>query len=207
VATNLKRILKRFSIQPPRLEGRTWEDARSGIERWIEYATSIFDAGGTEVQYDSHQKLEELQGGDETNRYHLTLGQHSYLAPHQAAGDPHPQYALEAAYKVFTLSGTLDTPTVAKNYNAWQAPFACRVTNVRGLAVGGAATGTTINARRNGASSHLATALTLFGGSWQDGGAVQDTDYAVGDSVEFMVTGLSTPLPTQIALEIWMERL
>jgi hypothetical protein len=204
---NLKRILKRFSIQPPVLEGRAWEDARAGIARWIEYATNILDAGGSEVEYDSHQLLNDLQGGNEDERYHLTLDQHAYLAPHESALDPHPQYALEADYKVFSLSGTLVLPTVAANYHSWQAPFDARVTNLRGLAVGGAATGTTINARKNGASNHLSSDLTLFGGSWQDGGAVQNTDYAAGDYLEFMVTGLSSPLPTQLALQIWMERI
>ncbi len=103
---NLKRILKRFSISAPVLEGRPWEEARLQIQRWLEMATSILDAGGTEVQYDSHQSLNDLQGGSETERYHFTLAQHAYLAVHQGAANPHPQYALADDVFWKTMSAT-----------------------------------------------------------------------------------------------------
>jgi hypothetical protein len=208
VAGKLKRILKRFAISAPQLSGRDWEDVRPFLQRWTEYVTNILDAGGTETQFDSHQDLEDLQGGNELERYHFTLGEHSYLAPHESALDPHTQYALETAVKVFTLSGTLLSPTAIVNIPAWQAPFACQVTKVRGLSVGGAATGTTINSRKNGSLTHLASDLTLDGsGLWQDGGAVQNVVYAVDDRMQWQITGLGSPRPTAIALELWLERI
>jgi hypothetical protein len=204
---NLKRILRRFSLAAPTLEGKDWPDTRIAIQRWMEMATSILDAGGTEVLYDSHQLLEDLQGGAADERYHLTLAQHAYLAPHAGAADPHTQYALESEFKLFTIQGPLNSPTGADNYPAWEAAFAARVTHVRALAVGGSASGTTINARKNGTLTHLATDLTVFGGTWQDGGAVQNTDYAIGDSLEFQVTGLSAPRPSKLALLLRVERI
>lgn len=66
----------------------------------------------------------------------------------------------------------------------WRAPFACTVTNVRGYRKGGSAA--TINARRNGTSEHLSSDLSLGTPDvWADGGAVQNTAYVAGDSLEF----------------------
>ena len=108
MAVNLKRILKRFSISAPVLEGQPWEEVRLQIQRWIERATSILDAGGTEVEYDSHQKLNELQGGSETERYHFTLAQHAYLSVHQGAADPHPLYQLRIEKGIASGYASLD---------------------------------------------------------------------------------------------------
>lgn len=66
----------------------------------------------------------------------------------------------------------------------WRAPFSCTVTNVRGYRTGGSAA--TINARRNGTSEHLSSDLSLGTPDvWADGGAVQNTAYVAGDSLEF----------------------
>jgi hypothetical protein len=104
----------------------------------------------------------------------------------------------------FTRGGTIINTVdyiSAMNTVVWYATMACRVTNVRGYRVGGGAT-TSINARRNGASSHLAVAKTLAAAdTWYDGGAVQDTDYAVGDKLEIMVV-VSGALLTQIAVQV-----
>lgn len=208
MAGKLKRILKRFAPAVPKLGGRDWEDVNPFIQDWMEYVNNILDAGATETKFDSHQDLEDLQGGNELERYHFTLAEHNYLSPHESALDPHPQYALEADVKVFTISGTLLTPLGIVDIPAWQAPFACQVTKVRGLSVGGAATGTTINSRKNGSLTHLASALTLDGsGLWQDGGAVQNIAYAVDDRMQWQITGLGAPRPTAIALELHLERI
>lgn len=100
--------------------------------------------------------------------------------------------------------GTIPSPTAPVNYIVWQAPFACTVTNVRGYISG--ATGSTINARNNGANNHLATDLTLNSlDTWIDGGAVQNTAYAIGDKLEIMLTGVSGS-PTQVGIQVWFTR-
>lgn len=82
----------------------------------------------------------------------------------------------------------------------WYAPFACTVTNVRGYRVGG--TGATVNARRNGTSNHLASALSLTGtDAWSDGGAVQNTAYASGDKLEIIVVSV-TGTVTQLGIQV-----
>jgi hypothetical protein len=74
------------------------------------------------------------------------------------------------------------------------------VTNVRGYRVGG--TGATINARHNGASNHLASALSLSSAdTWLDGGAVQNTAYAAGDKLEIMIVTVAGS-PTQVAIQV-----
>ena len=99
-----------------------------------------------------------------------------------------------------TVVNTVDyVPAI--NVVAWYATFACRVTNVRGFRVGGGAT-TSINARKNGSSNHLATAKTLAAEStWYDAGAVQNIDYAIGDMLEIMVVVPGASL-TQIAIQV-----
>ena len=72
---------------------------------------------------------------------------------------------------------------------------------IKGYRVGGDAT-TSINARKNGSSNHLATAKTLASAStWIDAGTVQNTNYAVGDSLEIMVVVPGASL-TQIAIQV-----
>jgi hypothetical protein len=94
--------------------------------------------------------------------------------------------------------------TVAVNMIAWRAPYACTVTNVRGYRVGG--TGATINARLNGASNHLSSALSVSSAdTWMDGGAVQNTVYAAGDKLEVMLVTV-TGSPTQILIQVDFKR-
>ena len=68
----------------------------------------------------------------------------------------------------FSKGATLLSPAVG-NFIVWYADTACTVTNVRGYRVGG--TGATVNARLNGASNHLAAAVSLAGA---DVGLTQD---------------------------------
>lgn len=100
--------------------------------------------------------------------------------------------------------GTVLSPAAAINVIIWRAPFACTVTNVRGYRVGG--TGATINARRNGASNHLASDLSLTSAdTWMDGGAVSNTAYVAGDKLEIMVVSI-TGSPTQVAIQVDFTR-
>jgi hypothetical protein len=104
----------------------------------------------------------------------------------------------------FARGGTILSPGAPINVIVWQTPFACTVTNVRGYVEG--ATGATINAQNNGANTHLASNLTLTStNTWIDGGAVQNTAYAIGDKMEIMVASLSGG-ETQIAVEVMFTR-
>jgi len=90
--------------------------------------------------------------------------------------------------------------TAAINIIAWEAPFACTVTAIRGYRVGG--TGATVNARKNGSSNHLASNLSLTSANtWMDGGSVQNEVYAVGDKLEIMVVTV-TGSPTQVGVQL-----
>jgi len=104
---------------------------------------------------------------------------------------------------IFSRGGTFVNPngiTAAINIIVWYATLACTVTNVRGYRVGG--TGATINARKNGSSNHLASALSLTSAdAWMDGGAVQNTALAPGDKLEIMVVSVADS-PTQVAIEV-----
>jgi hypothetical protein len=104
----------------------------------------------------------------------------------------------------YSRGGTVLSPTAAVNLIVWRAPVACVVTAVKGYRVGG--TGATINARRNGASNHLASALSLTSAdTWMDGGTVQNTAYAAGDRLEIMVVTVAGS-PTQVAVQVEFVR-
>ena len=86
------------------------------------------------------------------------------------------------------------------NVIVWRAPFACTVVAVKGYRVGG--TSASINARKNGSSNHLASAKSLTSANtWMDGGAVQNTAYAIGDKLEIMLTAVGGD-PTQIGVQV-----
>jgi hypothetical protein len=105
-----------------------------------------------------------------------------------------------AASQTISRGGTVLSPTVAINVIVWRAPYNCTLTNVRGYRVEG--TGATINARLNGASNHLAAALSLTNADeWMDGGAVQNTAYVAGDKLEIMVVTVAGS-PTQVAIQV-----
>ena len=108
--------------------------------------------------------------------------------------------------RAISRGGTLynSAGVVAVNLIVWRAPYACTVTNVRGYRVGG--TGATVNARLNGASNHLSSALSLTSAdTWADGGAVQNAAYATGDKLEIMVVSV-TGTVTQVAIQVDFTR-
>jgi len=109
------------------------------------------------------------------------------------------------AYEAIEISkgGTVLDPDV-RNIIVWRAPFPCTVTNVRGYRVGG--TTASINARRNGTSTHLASDNVIGTADvWDDGGAVQNTAYVAGDKLEIMIT-VVTGSPTQVAVQVDFTR-
>lgn len=104
----------------------------------------------------------------------------------------------------FSRGGVILEPSGVINIMSWRVPFACTVTNVRGYRVDG--TGATINARKNGSLNHLSSALSLTSAdTWMDGGAVQNTAYAAGDSMEIMLVSIAGT-PTQIVIQVDLIR-
>ena len=100
----------------------------------------------------------------------------------------------------FAKGGCILDPSGARNIPIWRAPYTCTVTNVRGYRVGG--TGATINARLNGASNHLAGALSLASAdTWIDGGTVQNSSYVSGDKIELMIVSVAGG-PTEVTVQI-----
>jgi hypothetical protein len=114
-----------------------------------------------------------------------------------------PNAQLPTWATILSRGGILVNPngiTAAINVIAWRAPFACTVAKVWGYRVGG--TGATINARKNGASNHLASALSLTSAdTWMDGGDVQNQTYAAGDKLEIMIVTVAGS-PTQVGVQV-----
>lgn len=147
-------------------------------------------SGGISVS--SHNNLAGLQGGSLTERYHLTAAEQAVaiLDPTFARGGVLVQDA------GITVGG--------RNVIVWRAPFNCDVVAVKGYRVGG--TGATINARINGASTHLASDLSLTSAdTWLDGGAVQNVAYTVGDRMEIQIVTVAGS-PTQVAVQVDLRR-
>lgn len=156
-----------------------------------------------------HGDLGSVTANQHHNQAHALTG-----ADHTHSGGTAGRFMRETAATTFgfeaiaiSRGGTVIQSgglTAAINVIVWRAPFACTVTNVRGYRVGG--TGATINARRNGTSNHLASALSLTSAdTWMDGGAVQNTAYAAGDKLEIMVVTVAGS-PTQVAIQVDFTR-
>jgi hypothetical protein len=100
--------------------------------------------------------------------------------------------------------GSFLSPSGALAVVAWRAPYACTVLNVRGYRSGG--TGAMVNARKNGASTHLASDLSLTSDvTWMDGGAVQNATYAAGDSLELLLQSVAGS-PAQVVIQVDFRR-
>jgi hypothetical protein len=105
----------------------------------------------------------------------------------------------------FVRGGTVLNPSGAVNIIVWLfAEYASTVTAIKGWRVGG--TGATINARKNGSATFLASDLSLTSASTvMDGGAVQNASIAAGNYVEIMITGLTGSV-TQIGVQVCLTR-
>jgi hypothetical protein len=102
--------------------------------------------------------------------------------------------------------GTVLAPTLPQNVTVWYAPYDCEVIAVHAFQTGGT-TGTTVNARINGTSNHLATDITISAlGAWISSTTVQNTTYAVGDYLQLMITSIPAPLPAEIAIQVDFQR-
>ncbi len=106
--------------------------------------------------------------------------------------------------QVFTKNVTFfdASGVTAATILTWQSPTACTLTGMKAYRVGG--TGATVNAYRNTTGSPLrSAALSLTTAStWTDGGAVQNTAFAVNDSLLFgllTVAGAVTQVNIQLS--------
>ncbi len=142
--------------------------------------------------------------GDILNTYllreHAADGSHKIdsllAAPAMAAAFDTKQDKLGG---VFSVAVPVMSPA-AGNFVAWRAPFVARLTGVRSYRVGGS--GATVNARKNGTANHLAVDLSVsVTGAWVDGSAPQNASYAVGDTLEVMLTAV-TGSPTQLIVQL-----
>jgi hypothetical protein len=104
----------------------------------------------------------------------------------------------------FTVGGVLLDPPGARDVTVWRAPYACTVQNVRARRRGG--TGASINARKNGTSTHLVSNLSLSSAdTWTDGGSVQNASYAAGDGMEVQLLSV-TGAVTEVAIQVELVR-
>lgn len=104
----------------------------------------------------------------------------------------------------FSRGGSILTPAGAVNIMVWRANAACTVTALKGYRVGG--TGATINAGKGTVATPtdlvLASDLSIASDEiWTDGGAVQNTSFAVGDPLIVVVASVAGS-PFQIAIQV-----
>ncbi len=144
----------------------------------------------TDVSAISQSKITDLTA--DLAAKETPAGAQAKVDAHNADANAHPG-------AIISRGITLLDPEVA-NIIVWRAPFACTVTNVRGYRVAGS--GAAINARKNGASNHLSSDLSLStSDTWLDGGSVANSAYAAGDKLEVMITA-AVGTPSQIAVQV-----
>jgi len=82
-------------------------------------------------------------------------------------------------------------PPVTASIYVWRAPFPCQAIAVYGIKSG--SSNVSVNAAKvSGGTTvtHLASNITLnTNDTWTAGGAVQNASYAIGDTLEFFITG------------------
>jgi hypothetical protein len=110
--------------------------------------------------------------------------------------------AIVGGTTILTLGGPFIFPIAAVGAVIWRAPFACTVTNVRGYRTAG--TGATVNAVKVGVGDLLAADLSLPAADvWVDGGAVQNSSFAIGDALALSVRSVAgTPDFVSIQVEL-----
>jgi len=218
--TDLTSINERIDrIQPPpQLDSDKFTFVGSGSQHSVGLVPDPGTSGGDNSRvlgesggwvYQNVQKLndEDQSGAGVTDIYTVPGGlvvagaaQIGEVTTAQLNAWSHP--GLEEAHGgvIINVNGILATVNVI----AWQAPYACKVVSVRGYRVGG--TSCSINARLNGSSNHLASALSLTStDTWMDGGAVQNVSYAALDKLEIMITAIAGS-PTQIGIQVAFRR-
>jgi hypothetical protein len=172
----------------------------------LESADHTHATTGLQAGQISHANLTGVSANQHHNQAHDIDGADHTLAGEVAGEFMRATSATAFAFESvpFSRGGTVLDPTGARIVMVWRAPFACTVTAVKGHRKGG--TGATVNARRNQASDHLATDLSLVTvDAWADGGAVQNTAYAAGDDLEIEIASIAGAV-TEIAIQVDFTR-
>jgi len=104
----------------------------------------------------------------------------------------------------FYKGGVLINPSAPGDVIIWRAAWAATLTALRAYQLGG--TTVNVNARRNGTSEHLAADLAVAAGAWTSAGAVQNTAYVAGDSLELRLKAPLVGLPTEVAIQLEFTR-
>jgi hypothetical protein len=119
----------------------------------------------------------------------------------QAAAGNHTHTETRSKEKTFYNPSGI---TNAVNALVFQTPSAMTVVKIRARRVGG--TACTINARKNGASNHLGSALSLVNAdTWYSSTSINNASYAVDDWLEIMIVSVSGS-PTQVQIQVDFQK-
>jgi hypothetical protein len=142
--------------------------------------------------------------GDVLNTY--LLREHKVDGTHDGAAlMAVPEVAAALAAKQDKVGGVFSVAVPVMNpaagaFVAWRAPFAAQLIGLQAYRVGGS--GATVNARKNGTANHLAVDLSVsVAGAWVDGGLPQNNSYAIGDTLEIVITAVSGA-PAQLIVQL-----
>lgn len=104
-----------------------------------------------------------------------------------------------------TKGGNIINPygiTATGEWMAWLVPFACSAVKLSARRVGGGASSTKVNARKNFTSNLLATALDLAAAATEyESTTLQNESFDPGDWFEVMITEIAGS-PTQVFIEV-----
>jgi hypothetical protein len=119
----------------------------------------------------------------------------------QAAAGNHTHTETRSKEKTFyNPSGITNTV----NAIVFQTPSAMTVVKIRARRVGG--TACTINARKNGASNHLASALSLVNAdTWYSSTSINNASYSIDDWLEVMIVSVAGS-PTQVQIQVDFQK-
>lgn len=104
----------------------------------------------------------------------------------------------------FTKPGVMVGPTAPVDIVVWRAPWSCTLASFRAYQLAGGSVN--VNARRNGTAEHLAADLNVPPAAWTTAGAVQNTTYVAGDSLEFRLKAPLVGLPIEVAFLLEFTR-
>ena len=104
----------------------------------------------------------------------------------------------------FFIVHVLMGPAAPIDVTIWRAPWAATLTALHAYQVGG--TTVNVNARLNGASEHLAADMAVAAGAWVTAGALQNTAYVAGDSLEVRLKAALVGVPVQVAFQLEFTR-
>ncbi len=119
--------------------------------------------------------------------------------------------ALAVTDQYIPRGGVIYNPTgiveASANILSWRVPYACTAVRIRGRRVGGGASLTQINARKNFTDELLATDLDLTAAATDyESTTLQNETFSPGDWLEVMATAIAGS-PTQIYIVVEFDSL